>query len=187
MNKSFVLGIKLLLITAVAALCLSLTNSFTEPIIEEKRQEELAEAFKEVYADAEEFKEIDKSVADNLPENIISCYQVMKGGNADGYVFEISAPGGYGGDIVFTLGVNNDMEIQGFKSISHQESAGFGSKMDEQPFMDGVKGASMSEEVSATEDGAGDNEIAAISGATYSTNAILGGINTIREAMESLK
>ncbi|MDO4595141.1 MAG: RnfABCDGE type electron transport complex subunit G [Tissierellia bacterium] len=187
MNKTLVLGLKLLLITAVAALCLSLTNSLTSPVIEAKRQEELSEAFSKVYPDAETFDEIDRAQKDKLPEEVINCYKAMKGSDNIGYVFEISAPGGYGGNIDFTLGVDKDKNVTGFQALSHQESAGFGSKIEEEFFIDGVKGVSMKDEVKASENGNEDNEIVAISGATYSTNAVVGGINIARDALENLK
>lgn len=187
MGKSLVLGIKLLLITAVAALCLSLTNNLTAPVIKAKKQQELKDSFQVVFKDADNFEELEKDKKDQLSDMIVSCYKATKGGDLLGYVFEVDAPGGYSGNIDYIVGVNKDDVTTGFKALSHSESAGFGKKIEEDFFVDGVTGVNLTEEVKASESGSNDNEIVAISGATYSTNAVLGGLNAVRDAMKTLK
>ena len=58
--------------------------------------------------------------------------------------------------------------------------------MEEDWFKEGVKGVSVDKKVGASEAGS-ENEIVGISGATYSTNTILNGINTAREVLKDLK
>lgn len=179
MNKTLKLGIKLLIITAVSALLLAFTNSVTEPIIKEAEQEKLNESLKLAFPEADSFEEVEG----DFPETVVGVY---KADGDKGYVFDINAKGGYGGDIEFILGVDNENNITGFSPLKHAESAGFGLQMEEDWFKEGVKGVSMDQEVGASEAGS-ENEIVGISGATVSTNAIVNGINTAREVLEGLK
>lgn len=179
MNKSFKLGIKLLIITAVSALMLGFTNSVTDPIIKKAEQEKLNESLKIAFPDGSDFEKVEG----NYPEAIVGVYKADKD---KGYVFDINSKGGYGGDIEFIIGVDKENRLTGFSPLKHEESAGFGLQMEEDWFKEGVKGVSVDKKVGASEAGS-DNEIVEISGATYSTNAILNGINTAREALEDIK
>lgn len=179
-NSNFVLGLKLLIITAVVGLALALTNSVTAPIVAARQAEELKESLSVVYpADSYEEVETEK------PESIEKVYKAISA-DGEGYVFQINSPGGYGGDIEFLIGVDPDNKITGFAPLNHSESAGFGARMEEDFFSEGMVGVSMDGEVKASEAG-GENEIVGISGATISTTTILRGINDAREVLETLK
>ena len=179
MNKTLKLGIKLLIITAASALLLAFTNSVTDPIIKEAEQEKLNESLKLAFPEADNFEKVEG----NFSEAVVGVY---KADEDKGYVFDINSKGGYGGDIEFILGVDNENNITGFSPLKHAESAGFGLQMEEDWFKEGVKGVSMDQEVGASEAGS-ENEIVGISGATVSTSSIVDGINTAREALEGLK
>lgn len=178
MNKSLQLGIKLLIITAISGLALAYTNQVTAPKIEAANQAKLEESLKVAYPSAKSFEE----VKGNFNESIIGAYKTDDGG----YVFDVKQKGGYGGPIEFIFGVDKDKKITGFSPLQHQESAGFGSKMEEDWFKDGTKGVSVEGEIGYSEKGS-ENEIVGISGATYSTKTIVAGMNAAREALESIK
>lgn len=184
MNKSFTLGIKLFVITSIAGLLLAFTNSLTEPIIIARQQQQLKDSLGVILENAENFEELDSK--DSSPD-IIGAYKGTDGSKTVGYVFEIDEPGGYGGNIHFLIGFDDQMKLTGFKSISHSESAGFGAKIDDPEFNEGLVGTDATKEVSASKDGSGENEILAISGATYSTSTIVNGINSAREFAEGLE
>ena len=179
MNKALKLGIKLLIITAVSALVLAFTNSVTEPIIKKAEQEKLNESLKIAFPEGKDFEE----VKGKFPDAIKGVYKADGG---KGYVFHINSKGGYGGDIEFIIGVDGENKLTGFSPLKHSESAGFGLQMEEDWFKKGVKGVSMDKKVGASETGS-ENDIVGISGATYSTTAILNGINTAREVQKSIK
>lgn len=181
MNNSIKLGLKLLLITAVTALALALTNNATAPIIAAQRAEELAKSLSIVY-EAEDYEEIDTPDA---PETIKQVYKAISP-DGDGYVFQIESPGGYGGAIEFLIGVGPDNTITGFAPLVHSESAGFGAEMEQDFFKDGTVGVSMDNEVGYSEAGS-ENEIVGISGATISTETIVRGINDAREVLATLR
>ena len=179
MNKALKLGIKLLIITAVSALVLAYTNSVTEPIIKKAEQEKLNESLKIAFPEGKDFEE----VKGKFPEAVKGVYKADGG---KGYVFDVNSKGGYGGDIEFIVGVDSENKLTGFSPLKHSESAGFGLQMEEDWFKEGVKGVSVDKKVGASEAGS-ENEIVGISGATYSTNTILNGINTAREVLKDLK
>ncbi|MDU2583081.1 MAG: FMN-binding protein [Anaerococcus hydrogenalis] len=179
MNKALKLGIKLLIITAVSALVLAFTNSVTDPIIKKAEKEKLNESLKIAFPEAESFEE----VKGDYPESVKGVY---KADGDKGYVFDVNAKGGYGGDIEFIVGVDKENKLTGFSPLKHAESAGFGLQMEEDWFKEGVKGVSMDKKVGASEAGS-ENEIVGISGATYSTDAILKGINTARDVLKDIK
>lgn len=179
MNKVLKLGIKLLIITAVSALVLAYTNSVTEPIIKKSEQEKLNKSLKIAYPAGKDFEE----VKGKFPDSIKGVYKADGG---KGYVFHINSKGGYGGDIEFIIGVDGENKLTGFSPLKHSESAGFGLQMEEDWFKKGVKGVSVDKKVGASETGS-ENDIVGISGATYSTTAILNGINTAREVLKSIK
>ena len=182
MNKTLTSGIKLFVITAVAGAALAFTNNATAPIIEKANEEKLQESLKIVYKDAT-FEEIK---SDDLPAEIVGAYKATRSDGSDGYVFDINSPGGYGGSIEFLIGVGPDDKITGFSPLVHSESAGFGKKMEDEDFKEGVKGVSMDKKVGFSDTG-GENDIVKISGATISSTTIVNGINVAREALEKIK
>lgn len=182
MNKSLKLGLKLLIITAVSATALTLTNNATAPVIEAANMEKLQESLKVVYEDAT-FEEIE---GQDFPPEIVGAYKAIGSDGSEGYVFDINSPGGYGGPIEFLIGVDPENNLTGFSPLIHEESAGFGKNMEEDFFNEGVKGVSMDDEVGYSDSGS-ETEIAAISGATISTETIVRGINIARESLEEIK
>lgn len=182
MNKSLKLGLKLLIITAVAATALVFTNKATAPVIEAANMEKLQESLKVVYKDAT-FEEIKDQ---EFPPEIVGAYKATKSDGSEGYVFDINSPGGYGGPIEFLIGIDPENKLTGFSPLVHEESAGFGKNMEEDSFKEGVVGVSMDDEVGFSDSGS-ETEIVGISGATISTSTIVKGINIAREALENVK
>lgn len=179
-NSNLVLGLKLLIITAVVGLALGLTNSVTAPVVAARQAEELKESLSVVYP-ADSYEEVDT----DKPDTIENVYKATSS-DGEGYVFQINSPGGYGGDIEYLIGVDSENKITGFAPLNQSESAGFGARMTEDFFKEGMVGVSMDGEVKASETG-GENEIVGITGATISTTTILRGINDAREVLETLK
>lgn len=182
MKKILNLVLKLFVIAAVAALVLAFTNSVTEPIIKSKNEKAFVDAFTEAYPSGKEFNSIKKDVNDNIKEII----EVKDGSSVIGYVFKGLATGGYGGNIDFILGVSNEGVIQGFKAITHSETKGYGSKMEEKPFIDGVKDVNISKGVTYGPGNKDNGEIQQISGATRTTSALTNAFKQIAIKMGEL-
>lgn len=188
MNKAITMALKLLAITGVAALVLAFTNSATAPIIAERKAAQLAESLIVAYPDAESFEsmegaELTKALGSS--ENVTGVAKAIKGGETIGYVFSTSGSG-YGGKVQFILGISNDHVIQGYHVMSHSETPGIGTKIFEDPFKASVPGTHTNAQVTAAADPSGDNDIYMISGSTYSTNAIVDGINNASAVMNAM-
>lgn len=183
MNKTLSLVVKLLLITAVAALVLALTNSVTSPIIAERQAQEFVDSYSQAYPDGAEFNTIEE----NVNENIAEVIEVKdSSGNQIGYVFSGVGIGGYGGNMTYIMGVSNEGVVQGFKALTHSETTGYGAKIDDQEFVDGVTGVNIANGVTYGSGDKDNGEIQAISGATITTAALTNSFYSVAQHMAEL-
>lgn len=191
MNKIVKDTLSITVITLVAGLALGIVQDITAGPI--ARQAELAkqEAYKAVFQDATSFEEYlpdeTKQAVDlvtYLDENGYSAQtidEIMEAlddsGEILGYAFTVTTSEGYGGDIQFAMGVQNDGTLNGISILSISETAGLGMKADTDEFKDQFKDKQV-EQFQYTKSGASaDDEIDAISGATITTNAMTNGVN----------
>ena len=191
MNKIVKDTLSITVITLVAGLALGIVQDITAGPI--ARQAELAkqEAYKAVFQDATSFEEYlpdeTKQAVDlvtYLDENGYSAQtidEIMEAlddsGEILGYAFTVTTSEGYGGDIQFAMGVQNDGTLNGISILSISETAGLGMKADTDEFKDQFKNKQV-EKFQYTKSGAtADDEIDAISGATITTNAMTNGVN----------
>lgn len=87
-------------------------------------------------------------------------------------LFEVTGKGtvykvvnkGYGGEIVFLVGFNNDQEIEGIAVVTHGETPGIGDVIESDAFQSNLVGKKGSDKLDVS------------SGATFSSNAINNGI-----------
>lgn len=93
-----------------------------------------------------------------------------------GYVMEVTAHGGYGGDIVFQIGVCNDGTVNGISITSISETAGLGMRADEVLVPQFKNKNAYSFEVTKT-GAVMENQIDAISSATRTSKAVTEGVN----------
>lgn len=176
------------IITLVSGLALGVVQDITaDPI---KKQELLAkqEAYKAVFKEADSFETVyDKENADLesfLDENGYSgenIDEVMlaagKDGKELGYAFTITTSEGYGGDIQFAMGIQDDGTVNGISILSISETAGLGMRADTDEFKNQFRDKK-TEKFTYTKTGAkNDGEIDALSGATITTNAMTDGVN----------
>lgn len=145
MNKSLVNDcIKLFIITLAAGLILGFVYNVTKDPIAKQEEKTKQEAYKAVFKDADRFeavkldkKEINKALkAKNLGQNTVSeiAKAVDKDGKGLGYVFSVTNPDGYGGDITLSVGVKNDGTVNGYETLTINETAGLGMKAKEEEF-----------------------------------------------------
>lgn len=174
----------LFVVTFIAVLALAVVNQITKEPIAQAEINARAEVYKVVYPEAENFSEIENSEsliegsADMLSQSgCDGCFVndalavTDANGNIVGYVIAATSPNGYGGDLQAAVGITKDGKITGFNIVSHNETAGLGSKCAEPDFTSQFadKPAAVLE---YTKSGAtADNQIDAVSGATITTNA----------------
>lgn len=188
-SNIFINTLVLVLVTFFAIAALAFVNQITREPIEQAEVNMKAQAYKVVYADANEFAEIDgidKMIEDSasvLAENgfegctITDALAVKNtAGDIEGYIIVSTSPKGYGGEIEVAFGVK-DGKITGFMPVKNSETPGFGANCTNPEFTEqfAAKSASV---LTYTKSGASsDTEIDALSGATITTNAVTEAVN----------
>ena len=98
-------------------------------------------------------------------------------GETLGYAFTVTTSEGYGGDIQFAMGVQNNGTMNGISILSIGETAGLGMKANTDNFKNQFQDKKV-EKFKYTKTGASsEDEIDALSGATITTNAMTNGVN----------
>lgn len=189
-NKIIKDALALTLITLVAGVALGGVYEITKDPIAKQEAQAKAEAYEQVFTDAAAFEAVEmddtltKTIRDQLDQEgykAQSIEEVMRAedqsGETLGYAFTVVTSEGYGGDIQFSMGVQNDGTLNEISILSIGETAGLGMNADTPAFKDQFVGKQV-EKLQYTKNGATqDDEINAISGATVTTNAMTNGVN----------
>ena len=189
-NKIIKDALALTLITLVAGVALGGVYEITKDPIARQEAQAKAEAYEQVFTDAAAFEEVRMddtlihTIRDQLDQEgykAQSIEEIMRAedqsGETLGYAFTVVTSEGYGGDIQFSMGVQNDGTLNGISILSIGETAGLGMNADTPAFKDQFVGKQV-EQLQYTKNGATqDDEINAISGATVTTNAMTNGVN----------
>lgn len=178
----------LFLITLAAGLVLGFVYQLTKDPIAAQEQKAKQEAYAEVFPEAASFTPVEDigltRANDALAEagydaqeltDLIQEAQDADGGTL-GYVLTVTTHEGYGGDIVFTMGVTQEGVLNGISILSISETPGLGMKAESvlKPQFAGRT----ARQFTYTKSGAsGEDQIDAISGATITTNAVTNGVN----------
>ena len=186
MNTILKNTISITVITLVAGLALGVVQDITAGPIATQQEKSKEEAYKTVFEDADTFEvySADDGLATALADNGFTAQTIDEimvaqdsSGETLGYAFTVTDSEGYGGDIQFAIGVQNDGTLNGISILSISETAGLGIKANTDSFKDQFKNKKV-EKFSYTKTGAtSDEQIDAISGATITTNAMTNGVN----------
>ena len=189
-NKIIKDALALTLITLVAGVALGGVYEITKDPIARQEAQAKAEAYEQVFTDAAAFEAVEmddtltKTIRDQLDQEGYKAQSIEEvtraedqSGETLGYAFTVVTSEGYGGDIRFSMGVQNDGTLNGISILSIGETAGLGMNADTPAFKDQFVGKQV-EKLQYTKNGATqDDEINAISGATVTTNAMTNGVN----------
>ncbi|MGI6113089.1 MAG: RnfABCDGE type electron transport complex subunit G [Mahellales bacterium] len=173
------LGVRLLIITVVAAFCLAITNAYTEEPIRITTENANNEARRAVMPEAQDFEVVD--IGEKNTGEFAGVLEVYRGldaqGELTGYTLKTLSKG-YGGDIEVVVGIKEDGEICGIQIGNHSETPGLGAKATEPGFTTQFEGKSANEPLGVSKSSAtADNEIQAITGATRTSKAVTDGVN----------
>ena len=203
--------LKLVVITLVAGIVLGAVYGITkEPIAEQTKKAE-QEAYKAVFPDAADFADVegftqeaasavlaayDNPIEDHQADVISAAVEARDGsGNILGYIFNVTTSKGYGGDIQLTVGIQADGTVNGYSVLTIGETAGLGmNAKTNQAWADQYKGKKV-DHFEVVKDGSGnlnapaeDNSgIDAISGATITSKAVTGAMNSCLAYFQSLE
>ncbi|MCM1136581.1 MAG: RnfABCDGE type electron transport complex subunit G [Clostridium sp.] len=175
----------LLVITLFSGLILGVVYQITKEPIAQAEAEAAAKAYSEVFPAASEFV-LTKSAEPEREEWAVAGFEGVtvenvlealdKDGTKLGYVLTVTSHEGYGGDITFTMGIDNDGVLNGISILSISETAGLGMRAEE-VLVPQFSGKSVASFTYTKTGAASDNEIDAISGATITTNAVTTAVN----------
>lgn len=179
MKENLKLGAILLIVTAIAGLCLGQAYSITKGPIEQQAVIANNTAMKETLPEADSFEKDDVFIPSG---SVIS--EVYRGYSSDkpvGYTIK-ATPKGYGGTIELMVGISDSGKISGIKIMSHSETPGLGANSTNPKFYGQFKGKPIDNPLNVVKTGASkDNEIDAITGATITSKGVASGVN---EAVE---
>ena len=180
--------IAITVITLVSGLLLGVVNDITAGPIAKQQAAAKEAAYKEVFADADTFETVssgeDADLEAYLDENGFKGQDIDEvmlakdsSGEKIGYAFTVTTKEGYGGDIQFAMGIQDDGTLNGISILSIGETAGLGMRANTEDFKSQFKDRNV-EKFTYTKAGASaDDEIDALSGATITTNAMTNGVN----------
>lgn len=128
---------------------------------------------------------LDNKVSLPVGDRLWPVFYLADGDEITGLAIEVPGAGGYGGDIVVMIAIDlQKNQMMGLEIIQHNETPGLGSKVEKASFRGQWKGLSINEPVELTTRG---GRIDAISGATYSSKAVVNGTNRIVDLMSRHK
>ncbi|MDD6212510.1 MAG: RnfABCDGE type electron transport complex subunit G [Clostridiales bacterium] len=179
----------LFIIAVVLSALLGIVNQLTKDRILEQEAKTKSDAYKAVYTEAVSFDADEaltakvEAAADLMSEigNSSTIDDALvatdASGNALGIVVNVTSPEGYGGDINLSIGVSADGTLTGMKVVSNSETAGLGANCTKDWFQDQFAGIQANEIVYSKTGKSADNEIDAISSATFTTSACTSAVN----------
>lgn len=191
MNKIVKNALILMAITLVSGILLGLVYGITkEPIAQAEAKAE-QEAYLAVFSGADKFAEPDNKKEllagaaevlaaagyDSTADTLENFYLVEKDGQTAGVVMNVTSHEGYGGDINFSMGIDLEGTVTGVEILSISETAGLGMRAAEEEFKGQFRNKAV-DQFAVTKAGASaENEIDAISGATFTSSAVTNGVN----------
>ena len=187
-NEIVKLGVILFVITAVAGLLLSLSNSLTSDVIKKAIEAEISgpEVANLVVPGAVSIESFDTELVEKIKlenEKFVDLRECKdENGNLLGYGITTKSPvKGYGGDIEIILGISIDGEIVGVKVASHKETVGLGTGIEKPKFQGQFIGKTTDEQFIVTKSAINKNDIETLGGATFSTKSFTSAVNNAME------
>lgn len=149
-------------ITVLGSAILGFSNLYTDPIIWERRMEELEKAMFDFFPEADQFEieEIDDEV----------FYIVEQDDDVIGSA-TLATPAGYGGEIEMMVALDIDGKVRGIEVLGHSETPGLGDVIENPDWQEQFK------ELSVVDDIQIGVEVEVISGATVSSQGVATGVD----------
>ena len=189
MNKQMIKdALILFVITLVAGLLLSSVYAITKDPIAETKEAKKQEAFRNVFAGAASFQDLDEfdpaSAQSFLLDNgyekqIIDEVKVAvdASGAKLGYVITITSKEAYGGSLQIAMGIRLDGTLNEISFLSLEETTGLGMEAKKPTFYEQFSEKQVEAFIYTKSGAFSENEIDALSGATITTNAVTNAVN----------
>lgn len=164
MNNPLKMVVVLTVISALAALLLAGVYGATKQKIADAERQDFLKGLTTVLPGFD--NEPDR---DTLTIEGKTLYVGKKGGQVFGYAVESVTAKGYSGNIKILVGVSSEGKVLGVEVISHAETPGLGSKIEDKIWRDSFIGKTAGSNITVKKDG---GEIDSFSGATISPRAV---------------
>ena len=175
-------------VTVVSGLLLGVVYDITKEPIAAAQENTKQEAYRSVLAEASSFETMEDFDASDalalLQENGYASDEITEvaegvdeSGETVGYVINVMSHEAYDGDLEISVGIADDGTVKGIEMLSISETAGLGMKAQEPSFYEQYVGV-QAERFYVSKDGGEGEPIDAISGATITTRAVTGAVNT---------
>lgn len=172
--------LRLVAITLIAGVLLSVVYSVTKDTIAAAKEEELQASYREVFPQAASFEAIQGKCPAELAGGSVTLNAVLyakdDNGSDIGCVLSLTSHEGYVGDIALSLGISRSGEITGVKVTQTSETSGLGANCQNDDWIGQFRGITGSVKFTKTGKTLPD-EIDAISGATFTTKAVINAVN----------
>ena len=175
-RKILHLGGTLFLVTAATGLILGAVEWGAREAILRTQRAAKAEALRNVMPEADSFRPIELPPQAGGDVMVTEAQEAMKGAEGVGWCLSVSSKG-YGGPVGMVVGITSKGEVRGIRILSHSETPGLGAKSAEPAFYSQFDGKGKFPLRVAKGEGAGPEDISAISGATITSNAVVAGVN----------
>lgn len=130
-----------------------------------------------LFPDATSFEEVSAPSIEGLN----SVYQADTGG----YVFDVSSQG-YGGDVELMIGIGTDGSVAGIQVVSSNETDGVGSNALTDDYLGSYAGMAATGTLTLDDAGSGETHVDGVSGATFTSTAVVADLNIAFEAYAQL-
>ncbi len=172
MKKALHLGGTLFAVTAVTGLLLGLVENITSKAILQAEIAARNEAYQLVMPDGKTFTE-ESAKPDDFVRGVVKA---EGDSGIVGWCISVESKG-YGGMVGFVVGITKDGVVKAINILSHSETPGLGAKSTEPEFYGQFADKSQMP-LKVVKGGASNpDEIAAISGATITSTAVVDGVN----------
>ena len=106
-------------------------------------------------------------------EGLNSAYQA----DSCDWVFDVTSANGYHGDVELMVGITKDGKIAGIQTVASNETEGIGTKAISEDYFKTFKDLSASGELTVDDAASGQTHVDAVSGATFSSKAVVECVN----------
>lgn len=133
------IGARLFAICAISAIVLALINSFTFPVIEERKVADEKKALGELFPE-ERFPGVVAGAKEDVSKGAVkAAYTMTTGGSIAGYVLQLDG-NGYGGYMKVMVAYLPDGEVVDVKLMDNEETPGLGKKAESSEYMNKFRG-----------------------------------------------
>lgn len=173
-KEIILLGITLGIVSMIAALGLSVTYSVTKPVIAMQIKLALENAQKEIFPEATEFLQKEAMIGKENGSTVVKDFYTVNGSDKQqlGYLVSATTPG-YGGNILFIIGVSLDGTLKSVRVTEHTETPGLGANVTSKSFLEQFDNKKISDDFIVKKD------VKAITAATISSKALTNGIKAL--------